>query len=98
MAPSDDAREMTFQEAERFIVGLFADGRRRTTQEVAAATEAHGKRCPDSTVRFLSKLRLMGKIEGELSPEHRTWLWWDPEAVEGSGSADHADAADAASS
>lgn len=76
---------MDVQEAERFVLRFLDDGRRHTTQEVDAATRAVGKRCPDSTVRFLSKLRLRGHIEGELSLPHRTWLWWLPGNDEGPG-------------
>lgn len=70
---------MTFEEAERFVLAYLADGRKHTTQEVAGASAARGKRCPDSTVRFLSRLRLLGRVEGELSVPHRTWLWWHPD-------------------
>ncbi|MBW3582787.1 MAG: hypothetical protein KY455_06775 [Euryarchaeota archaeon] len=75
-------REMAPEEAERFILGLLSDGRKRTTQEVDRASAEAGKRCPDATVRFLSKLRLQGKIEGEFSLPHRTWLWWHPDVAE----------------
>ncbi len=69
---------MTAQEAERFVLSLLADGRKHTTAQVDAASKREGKRCPDATVRFLAKLRLQGKVEGELSMAHRTWLWWHP--------------------
>lgn len=69
---------MTYEEAEAFVHGFLSDGRKHTTQEIDAATAKQGKRCPDSTVRFLSRMRLLGKIEGDLSPPHRTWLWWLP--------------------
>lgn len=75
---ADRRREMTYEEAERFVQRFLADGRKHTTQEIDTATAKEGKRCPDSTVRFLSRMRLLGKIEGDLSPPHRTWLWWLP--------------------
>lgn len=70
---------MTFAEAEVFVMELLGDGVKHTTAAINDATARAGKRCPDSTVRFLSRLRLMGRIAGELSPAHRTWLWWRPE-------------------
>lgn len=70
---------MTDQEAETFVLRLLDDGRKRTTMQIDAASRQEGKRCPDSTVRFLAKLRLAGKIHGEMSLEHRTWLWWHPD-------------------
>lgn len=75
----DERKEMTFEEAEVFVLAYLDDGRKHTTQDIDAASARRGKRCPDSTVRFLSRLRLMGRIEGELSPPHRTWLWWRPD-------------------
>lgn len=74
---------MSLQEAERFVLDFLDDGRKHTTQEVDAASRREGKRCPDATVRFLAKLRLRGKIDGELSMPHRTWLWWLPGQGEG---------------
>jgi hypothetical protein len=70
---------MTEEEAQRFVLGFLADGRKHTTEEVDGASAASGKRCPDATVRFLAKLRLRGLILGELSLAHRSWLWWRPE-------------------
>jgi hypothetical protein len=79
---SDDRRVMTADEAEAFVLGLLGDGRKRTTAQIDAATARAGRRCPDATVRFLAKLRLRGKIHGELSLEHRSWLWWHPDHPE----------------
>lgn len=70
---------MTAQEAERFVLALLSQGNKLTTKQVDEASRQQGKRCPDATVRFLAKLRLQGKIMGELSMAHRTWLWWHPE-------------------
>ena len=72
-------REMTFAEAEAFIHGYLGDGRKHSTTDINQATARAGKRCPDSTVRFLSRLRLLGKVAGELSAAHRSWLWWRPD-------------------
>lgn len=47
-----------------------------STREIEEKVSGHGKKCPDSAVRFLSKLRYKGLINGELSMEHRGWIWW----------------------
>lgn len=75
-------RVMSPEEAEAFVLGFLDDGRKHTTTEVDVASASSGRRCPDATVRFLAKLRLQGKIHGELSMEHRTWLWWHPDHPE----------------
>jgi hypothetical protein len=33
-------------------------------------------RCPDSTVVFLNRLRIKGRVNGERSRERRGWIWW----------------------
>jgi len=63
-------------EAERFIVQLLSVRGRMTTREIEAVARKQGKRCPDETVLFLTKLRYKGRIRGELSQEKRGWLWW----------------------
>jgi len=63
-------------EAERFIIQLLSARGPMTTGEIEAIARKEGKRCPDETVLFLSKLRSKGKIKGELSQEKRGWLWW----------------------
>ncbi len=71
-----ERRVMAEGEAEAFILNFLADGSRRTTQEVEAATSGEGVQCPDSPVKFLMKLQLRGRIEGELDPQARGWVWW----------------------
>ncbi|HEX9710704.1 MAG TPA: hypothetical protein VGB42_12165 [Candidatus Thermoplasmatota archaeon] len=76
-----ERRVMGEGEAESFILALLADGRRRTTQEVEAATSGEGVQCPDSPVKFLMKMQLRGRIEGEMDPKARGWVWWRRDAV-----------------
>lgn len=71
-----ERRVMSEAEASAFILALLKDGRRRTTQQVEAATNALGVQCPDSPARFLMKLQLKGLIEGQLDPAARGWVWW----------------------
>jgi len=60
-----------------FIISLLRKARKPlTTREVQESTEKALVRCPDSTVVFLNRLRLKGLIEGELSKEKRSWVWW----------------------
>ena len=70
-------RVMTDAEATAFILAFLADGARRTTHEVEAATNSQAVQCPDSPVKFLMKLQLRGLIEGELDPKARGWVWWE---------------------
>jgi len=67
--------------AERFVLSLLQQRGRLTTAEVESAARAEGKRCPDQTVLFLAKLRLRGKIRGEISAPARGWVWWVEEAA-----------------
>lgn len=71
-----ERRVMGEGEAQAFILHLLADGRRRTTQEVEAATNGQGVQCPDSPVKFLMKMQLRGRIEGQMDPTARGWVWW----------------------
>lgn len=75
-------RVMSYEEAKRFVLATLADGRRRTTQDVDAASSRANKRCPDSTAKFLARLRLEGLVHGELDYRTGTWRWW----VDGAGS------------
>lgn len=76
VSPIPDRRVMSEEEAEAFILELLADGQRHTTQQVESATSGEGVQCPDSPVKFLMKLQLRGRIEGELDPAARGWVWW----------------------
>ena len=69
-------RVMSEGEANAFILGFLADGRRRSTLEVEAATNALSVQCPDSPAKFLMKMHLRGLIEGELDATARGWVWW----------------------
>jgi repressor of nif and glnA expression len=69
--------EKTDSEVEELVVQILRENDRKlTTQEVEERVSGQGKKCPDSAVRFLSKLRYKGKIKGKLSKEHRGWIWW----------------------
>jgi hypothetical protein len=47
-----------------------------TTREVEETVQKKGKQCPDSAVKFLTKMRYKGMIMGKLSVEHKGWIWW----------------------
>ena len=69
-------RELTPEEGERLIVGLLRQNGPMTTHSITAATQAKGVRCPDSTVRFLTKLRARRVILGTVDRSAGTWVWW----------------------
>jgi hypothetical protein len=62
-------------EAENFVVSLLKERGRMTTREIEAEARKNDSECPDATVRFLNKLRLSGKIKGEISMEEKGWIW-----------------------
>lgn len=64
-------------DAEKLILSILNNtDKPLTTREIEIFVQEHGKRCPDSTVRFLAKMRYKGLIKGELSIEHKGWVWW----------------------
>ncbi len=69
-------REMSEEEAERYVLGLLGERGRMRTQEFEAEARKRGTRCPDGTVKFLMKLRLLTRIKGGVSVEERGWVWW----------------------
>ncbi len=74
----DRLRVLGREEAQAFVLELLGNGRQWTTRELDAMAHAEGVQCPDSTVRFLSRLRRQGLIEGRMSVRHKSWLWWVP--------------------
>jgi hypothetical protein len=63
-------------EAERYVINLLKANGQMTTRDIESNAREEGKRCPDETVLFLTKLRSRGKIRGEVSKEKRGWVWW----------------------
>lgn len=69
--------QLTEQDAENLIVSLLSKANRPlTTREIEEKIQVKDKRCPDSAVRFLSKMRFKDIIKGKLSIEHKGWIWW----------------------
>lgn len=70
-------KKLTEPDAEKLILALLDKAHRPlTTREIEKTVQGQGKRCPDSAVRFLTKMRYKGMIKGELSIEHKGWIWW----------------------
>ena len=68
---------LTEPDAEKLILTLLGKADKPlTTREIEKTVQGQGKRCPDSAVRFLTKMRYKGMIKGELSIEHKGWIWW----------------------
>jgi repressor of nif and glnA expression len=64
-------------EAEKIILTLLNEAERPlTTREIEEIVQGKGKQCPDSAVKFLSKMRYKEMIKGQLSLEHKGWIWW----------------------
>ena len=69
-------RTLSESEAERYVIGMLREQGPMTTKQIEVSAREEGKRCPDETVLFLTKLRSRGKIRGEISQERRGWVWW----------------------
>jgi len=63
-------------EAERYVVDILKVQGPLTTREIESLARQEGKRCPDETVLFLTKLKSKGIINGAISQEKRGWIWW----------------------
>jgi predicted transcriptional regulator len=68
--------EMTDGEAESHVFSVLKEHGKMTTRELETEVQKTGKRCPDSAVRFLMRLKTAGKIKGAVSVEKGGWLWW----------------------
>ena len=66
---------MTDAEAEVFVLSALRDRGPLTTMEIEQIASSEGRRCPDQTVIFLTKMRGKGLIVGEVSLEKRGWIW-----------------------
>ncbi|MCK4456260.1 MAG: hypothetical protein KAW39_00815 [Thermoplasmata archaeon] len=73
---SGAARKITKETAEEMILDILKEGGPMTTIQIEEVFRLHKAECPDSAALFLNKMRLGGKINGELSIEHKGWLWW----------------------
>jgi hypothetical protein len=75
MVETTHGQVMSDSEAQSFVVALLKGRGPLTTMEIEQLARDQGKRCPDQTVIFLTKLRKNGLITGEVSIERRGWLW-----------------------
>lgn len=75
LGEGDKARPMSEGEAEEFVVHLLQARGPLTTMEIETHASREGRRCPDQTVLFLSKMRMKGMISGEVSIERKGWVW-----------------------
>jgi len=64
------------QYMEQWILQLLQQRGKMTTKEIKKCAETVGLSCPDEPVRFLNKLRVKGVLKGQVSIEHKGWLWW----------------------
>lgn len=71
-----ERKKLDDEEAEQVVIVLLTKEGPMTTIQIEERVMNRGEECPDSVVLFLSKLRLRGVIKGEVSREHKGWLWW----------------------
>lgn len=70
-------KKLREKDAKELIISLLSKSvAPLTTRMIEEIVQGEGKQCPDSAVRFLAKMRYRGLIEGQLSKEHRGWIWW----------------------
>ncbi len=73
---SGKGSKVSKETAEEMILDILKEEGPMTTIQVEEVFMSQGAECPDSAALFLNKMRLSGKIKGELSIEHKGWLWW----------------------
>ncbi len=71
-----ERKKLDEDEAEQVVIMLLTKEGPMTTVQIEERVMKRGEECPDSVVLFLSKLRLRGIIKGEVSRQHKGWLWW----------------------
>ena len=64
------------QDLEEWLIKLLQKSGKMTTSQIKECADSDGLSCPDEPVRFLNKLKVKGIIKGQLSIEHKGWLWW----------------------
>lgn len=69
-------KKLTEEEAERLVIEILRSKGPMTSWEIDDMMRDRDAECPDSSVLFLSKLRMKGRIKGEISKERRGWIWW----------------------
>ncbi|HUV60958.1 MAG TPA: hypothetical protein VMW71_02170 [Thermoplasmata archaeon] len=80
MSQTDDAAVvMSGREADEFVVSLIQRSGPLTTREIEIFAAQEGRRCPDQTVVYLTKLMRRGLVNGEVSVEKRGWIWSVPQ-------------------
>ena len=70
-------RSLSEEEAIELVLSILkAASKPLTTKEIEEETRKRLVQCPDKTPVFLNRLRLKGKIKGQLSTERKAWVWW----------------------
>jgi hypothetical protein len=64
------------EEAELLVIQFLREHGKATTREIEMFVRNTGKQCPDEAVKFLMKLKMNGKIKGEVSAEAKGWVWF----------------------
>lgn len=73
-------RKLNEEESFELILSVLkAAGKPLSTQDVDGEIRKRLISCPDSLPVLLNRLRMKGLVKGQLSPEHRGWVWWTDE-------------------
>jgi len=69
--------KLTEEESLELILSVLKTaGKPLTTRDVEGEIRKRLVWCPDSLPVLLNRLRLKGLVKGQLSTEHRGWIWW----------------------
>jgi len=69
--------KLTEEESFKLIMTILKSaGQPLTTRDIEGEIRKKLISCPDSLPVLLNRLRLKGRVKGQLSTEHRGWIWW----------------------
>lgn len=70
------SRPLENEQLESIIINLLKAKGEMTLWQIEQEINKINVKCPDGVARFLSKMRLNGKIQGKVSVEKKGWVWW----------------------
>lgn len=59
-----------------YIWMVFGPAKLDSKEVELRLAELFNYHCPDAFTKTMTKLKSVGLVKGEMSPEKGTWLWW----------------------
>lgn len=73
----DNIIRLSEKEAEEELLKILNTNQTpMSTSSIKAIMHKNGRRCADSLMRVLNKMRYKGLLDAELSSTEHEWLWW----------------------